>query len=80
MLDFTTHLTGGNQDRGRGFDTVGFIIAFEAGELDNEQAVEGFQHLIDTGLVWQLQGAYGRTAAVLIHSGECIDTHTVLGG
>lgn len=53
------------------FDTVGFIMAFEEGTLDNEELIEGFQHLIDTGIVWQLQGVYGRTAVALIKGGYC---------
>lgn len=36
------------------FDTVGFLIALDDGELDEEQLVEGMQHLVDTGLAWQL--------------------------
>jgi hypothetical protein len=51
------------------FDTVGFIIALESGQLTDDQAIEGFQHLVDTGLVWQLQGWYGRTAQHLIDQG-----------
>jgi len=47
------------------------IIAFEQGELDNEQIIELFQELIDTDLVWQLQGFYGRTAKTLIEHGYC---------
>lgn len=53
------------------FDTVGFIIAYEEGELADEEIVAGFQHLINTGLAWQLQGHYGRTAMALIEAGEC---------
>lgn len=53
------------------YGSIGDIIAFEQGELDREETVELFQHLIDTGLVWQLQGFYGRTAKDLIDSGEC---------
>lgn len=53
------------------FDSVGFIMDFEGGELDDEQVIEGFQHLIDSGLVWQLQGFYGRTASALIDAGHC---------
>jgi hypothetical protein len=45
------------------------IIAFEQGELDEDGVVELFQHLVDTGLAWQLQGFYGRTAADLIEAG-----------
>lgn len=52
-------------------DTVSFIMAYEAGELDDEQVIEGFQHLIDTGIVWQLQGSYGRMANYLIREGYC---------
>lgn len=46
------------------------IIAFESGELDDyDEVIELFQQLVDTGLAWQLQGAYGRTAARLIEEG-----------
>ena len=53
------------------FDVAGFINDFETGALDDEQVAEGFQHLIDSGLAWALQGAYGRTAAALIDAGLC---------
>jgi hypothetical protein len=62
------------------FDQLGFIMAYEEGELDEEQVIEGFQHLIDNGLAWSLQGSYGRAAKSLIEGGHCIDTHNVLGG
>ena len=60
------------------FDTVGFIIRLESGELEADELADGIQHLIDTGVVWQLQGSYGRLAANLIHAGQCVDTHRVL--
>ena len=47
------------------------IIAYEQGELDDEEIVELFQDLIDSGLIGQLQGHYGRVARDLIDSGEC---------
>ena len=47
------------------------IIAYEDGELDEEQTVDMFQRMIDTGLAWQLQGCYGRAAARLIEDGLC---------
>lgn len=54
------------------FDTVDFIMRFEAGELEDEaELAEGFQHLIDSGVAWRLQGFYGRTAAALIEAGLC---------
>lgn len=52
------------------YDVTGNIIAFESGELDREGVIELFQHLVDTGLAWQLQGSYGRMAAALIEAGE----------
>jgi hypothetical protein len=36
-----------------------------------EQAIDAWQHLIDTGLAWQLQGSFGRTAQALIEQGIC---------
>jgi hypothetical protein len=45
------------------------IFAYENGELDEEQTIELFQTLVDSGLVWQLQGNYGRTAAAMIEAG-----------
>lgn len=45
------------------------IIDFENGELDDEEAIELFQELVNTGLAWTLQGHYGRTAEELIEKG-----------
>lgn len=52
------------------FDVTGGIIAYESGELSHCEVIELFQHLVDSGLAWQLQGSYGRTAAALIEAGE----------
>ena len=51
------------------FDLVGSIMEFEGGMQDEEKTVELFQHLVDTGMAWTLQGAYGRTAMAMIQAG-----------
>ena len=49
------------------------IIAYENGEMkDEREIVEFFQEIIDSGLIWQLQGHYQRTAKSLIDAGLCI--------
>lgn len=52
------------------FNYLDAMIAFENGELDEDGIIELFQHLVDTGLAWRLQGFYGRTAAALIEGGH----------
>lgn len=44
---------------------------FDRAENFQELMIEAWQSLIDTGLVWKLQGSYGRTAASLIQQGIC---------
>jgi fructose-bisphosphate aldolase class 1 len=51
------------------YDTVGGIIAFESGELDQDETIELFSHLVKSGLAWSLQGSYGRAAHSLIARG-----------
>ena len=50
-------------------DLLGQIIAFEEGELGDDETVALFQYLVDTGLAWTLQGRYGRTAVDMIEAG-----------
>tara|TARA_Y100000034_G_scaffold132858_1_gene196865 strand:+ start:1200 stop:1394 length:195 start_codon:yes stop_codon:yes gene_type:complete len=46
------------------------IMDYESGEMDEEEVLDFFQKLVDTGLVWELQGSYQRTAINLIYSGD----------
>lgn len=54
-------------------DLLSKLLEFEQGELDDTGIIELFQQLVDTGLAWQLQGLYGRTACNLIQAGLITD-------
>lgn len=47
------------------------IEGFDGEAHDEDEILEAWQYLIDTGLAWSLQGWYGRTAADLIDAGLC---------
>ena len=55
----------------KAFDVVSWIMEYEDGSLDEEGIINGFQHLIDNGMAWTLQGHYGRMARDLIAMGYC---------
>ena len=48
---------------------IDMLMAYEDGELDSEQTVELFQNLIDSGLIFNLQGHYMRAAKELVDAG-----------
>ena len=48
------------------FDLVGNIMAYEEGELGDNEVIDFFAELIKTGQCWTLQGCYGRMAKSLI--------------
>ena len=45
------------------------ILDYEMGILEDDQIVELFQELVNTGLAWTLQGSYGREAIVFLEQG-----------
>ncbi len=51
-------------------DIVGKIMAFEQGELANEEVYALFQFLLDSGMIHSLQGSYQRMAEELILAGK----------
>jgi hypothetical protein len=53
----------------RPYDLTGNIIAYESGELDEEETLTLFQVLVNNGMAWSLQGHYGRTAKALLDAG-----------
>ena len=48
---------------------TGIAEGFEEPEASKERQIEAWQFLVDTGLAWQLQGWFGRTARALIEAG-----------
>lgn len=56
------------------YDACAAIEGFDGESHDEDTIISAFQFLIDTGVVWQLQGFYGRGARALINSGQCIET------
>jgi len=50
------------------YTAVGLAEGFIESD-DENQVLEAWQYLVDTGLAWKLQGWFGRTAAALIDSG-----------
>ena len=56
-------------------DLLDQIIAYENGDLSEDRIVGLFQHLVDTGLAWILQGHYGRMASLLIDEGLVTPCH-----
>jgi hypothetical protein len=52
------------------YTAVGIAEGFIKSDSE-EQQIGAWQHLIDTGLAWTLQGFFGRTAASLIEQGIC---------
>ena len=45
------------------------IIAYEQDRLTPDETVVLFQELLDSGIVWDLQGHYGHTAYAMLDEG-----------
>lgn len=55
-------------------DYTATMIAEGVDEPESEeQYIEAWQHLVDTGLCWRLQGWFGRNAARMIEAGVLTD-------
>ena len=52
------------------YKAVALAEGFEEASSE-EQLIEAWQHLIDTGLAWKLQGWFGRQATSLFEAGYC---------
>ena len=60
------------------FTAVGLAEGFVEAESE-EQVVEAWQHLLDTGLMFQLQGWFGRTGHQLVKHGVIEDKENRFG-
>ena len=49
------------------YEAVGLAEGFIEGT--EEEVINAWQYLVDTGLAWKLQGFFGRTAKALIEEG-----------
>jgi len=52
------------------YEAIGLAEGFIEAKSEQE-IIDAWQHLIDTGTCWKLQGWFGRTAAGLIENGHC---------
>lgn len=50
-------------------DLDAILYIEEEDQPDEETLVAAWQHLVDTGIVWKLQGFYGRNASQMIEAG-----------
>ncbi|MDE3244464.1 MAG: hypothetical protein KGN80_00140 [Acidobacteriota bacterium] len=53
------------------YEACAIVEGFDGEEHTDEELHDAWQHLIDTGTCWVLQGWYGRNAAHLIEVGLC---------
>ena len=50
------------------YEAIGIAEGFIE-ETNEEKVISAWQHLVDTGLVWTLQGWFGRQASQMIQEG-----------
>jgi hypothetical protein len=53
------------------FTACSIVEGFSGEEHTEEEFIAAWQHLIDTGACWSLQGWYGRGAMAMIKAGHC---------
>lgn len=51
------------------FDAMMMVEGMDGEPHTEEEMLEAWQFLVDTGICWKLQGAYGRMASNLIEQG-----------
>lgn len=61
-------------------DTVDDINRYESGEMSEQETIDFFQKLVNSGLAWRLQGNYGRVARSLLDTGAITSPFKVAEG
>ena len=59
---------------------VNNIIDYESGELSAEETLNLFSELVKNGMIWTLQGHYGRVATHFIEAGYLNKDGNILKG
>jgi len=59
------------------YEATGLAEGFIEAE-NEEQIIEAWQHLHDTGLAYELQGWFGRTAKSLIEDGYIVNKEQII--
>ena len=60
------------------YQACAIIEGFDGKQHDEEDVIDAFQFLINSGAAWTLQGFYGRNAAALLEQGLCYDPSVVM--
>jgi len=50
-------------------NAIDAVILIESGDCSQDELIEAMQSLVDSGIVWELQGSYGRLANQMIEAG-----------
>tara|TARA_Y100000034_G_C6645191_1_gene282204 strand:+ start:113 stop:301 length:189 start_codon:yes stop_codon:yes gene_type:complete len=50
-------------------DVLNQIMAYENGEMENDEVIDFFQSLLDSRIIYSLQGSYQRQAQALLEAG-----------
>ena len=58
-----------NDGKSGPYDMLWAMMEYEDGCLDEDGTIRLFQHLVDNGMAWTMQGAVGRMATHLINEG-----------
>lgn len=50
-------------------NSLNIMISYENGDLSEQETIDFFLTILNSGIVWKLQGSYGRTAQAMIKEG-----------